>query len=186
MQLSNNTFLTNEALTIILEKNIIPQLQGLFDFNTEDIEYLKCYFSEKLLGKHKVTYPSFDITLTNGKKLVFKLYKERLWLHNTNFFPCPDFLNKLGMSLMNNTFYIQADIQVQLILSRHHIFNYLPKSSEYLLFTLYSYVETDETTYVFLDKETGIEMFFGYFIFSEGSILSIPKALYYQVLNSTL
>ena len=185
-QLSNNTFLTNNVLTLILEKNILPQLQDLFDFNNDDVKYIDCYLSEKLLGKRKVNYPSFDITLTNGKKLVFKLYKERIWLHNTNFFPCPDFLNELGMSLMNNVFYVQADIQVQLILSRHNIFNHLPKSPEYLLFPLYSYIQTGETPYVFLEKQSGIEMYFGYFIFSQGSILSIPKSLYYQILNSIL
>ena len=185
-KLSNNTFLTNDQLELILDKNILPQLSELGKFSINDIKFIDVYFSDKMLGKKRIIYPSFDVTLLNGCKLVFKLYNGRVWLHNSNTFPDNEFLNSLGLSLMNNTFFIQGDIQVQLLLQRANIFHYLPKSEEYMLFTLYHYVQTDELPYVFLEKQSGIEMFFGYFIFSQGSILSIPKSLYYQILNSIL
>lgn len=182
MLFSNTTFFTKQYL----KEKMLPELCTLGKFDISLVSSYDVYFSDKLLGGKRVIYPSFRIGLGDGKVYEFKLYKERLWLHHTNFFPDIDFLNILGLSLLNDTFYIQGDIQIQLLLKRNNIFNYLPKNAEYLLFTLYSYSESPELPYVFKHKETNLDMFLGYFIFSAGSILSIPKHLYFEILNSTL
>jgi len=182
MLFSNNTFFTKQYL----KEKMLPELCTLGNINQESVSSYDVYFSDKLLGNKRVIYPSFRIGLEDSKLYEFKLYKERIWLHHTNFFPDIQFLNFLGLSLLNDTFYLQGDIQVQLLLKRNNIFNYLPKSTEYLLFTLYSYSESPELPYVFKHKESGLDMYLGYFIFSAGSILSIPKNLYFDILNSTL
>jgi len=182
MKFSNTTFFTKEYL----KESILPKLLELGKINLDDIVEYNVSFSDKLLGNRQVIYPSFQIILEDGKQYIFKLYKDRIWLHNTNFFPDVDFLNFLELSLMNDTFYLQGDLQVQLLLKRNNIFSYIPKSNEYILCTLYHYSKDEELPYMFLEKTSRIEMYYGYFIMSEGVVFSIPKALYFQILNSTL